>query len=326
MVGTATLTELYAPIAGELEQAAQILRDELISDDASLAELHHHAERFHGKRLRPALLLLAGRACGQVRPEHALLAAVVEMIHLATLVHDDVLDNGQVRRRTATVNCLWGNARAVLLGDILFSRAYRLCNTLDTPEAARLIAQAAIAVCEGEIKQIERRGDTALSEEAYFDIVTQKTASLLGVAGYLGAKYAGADEATSERLRAFGIAVGIAFQVTDDLLDLVGDESLVGKSLGRDLEQGEYTLPVIHFLRTGSPERRAEMEAALQAAPDQRGEQVLRLLNGSASVAYARRCAEQHVRSALDNLAGLPASNARNSLQAVGDFVLARRF
>lgn len=318
---------LYEPISAELEACAQYLRQELQSDYAFIADLYHHVEHFHGKQIRPALLLLSGRACGKLRPEHPLLAAVVEMVHLATLVHDDVLDGADLRRRAQTVNRLWGNERAVLLGDLLFSHAYHLCSRAGSQSAAALIARTAVTVCEGEILQIANRDNLALSEQTYFEIVTRKTAALLGTCGLLGAACAGADEQTAARMEAFGQALGVAFQIVDDLLDLEGDETETGKSLGLDMQKGKLTLPLIHFLRTAAAPRRAEMLALLGGprGPAQR-RAVVRLLRDSDSAEYAATVAAQHVSRARALLEELPSSDARTSLAAIADFVLARRY
>lgn len=324
--GSTDLGELYAPVAADLARAQRIFRQELDGRPAYIAELCRHVEHFRGKQLRPALLLLAARACGQVTPAHPLLAAVVEMVHLATLVHDDVLDGGDLRRRRPTVNRRWGDESAVLLGDLLFAHAYHLCSRLDSQAAARAIAAAAVTVCEGELLQIANRGNRGLREPEYLEIVTHKTATLVGLAAELGAEYAGADPARCGHLRAFGTALGIAFQITDDVLDLTGDERIAGKSLGRDVQHGELTLPLIHFLHTAPPTARAELRAVLGNGDGRRPQRVAALLAGSASLAYAREAAAGYVSEALAHLADLPPSSARESLEAMARFVLARQF
>lgn len=322
----ARLVELYAPVAADLELARRAFVDELGTDDAPLAELWRHVEHLSGKQLRPALLLLTGQACGGVRHEHHTLAAVVEMVHIATLVHDDVLDDGDVRRRVATVNRLWGNERAVLLGDCLFSHAYHLCSSLSAQYAARLIGRTAVRVCGGEIMQIAGRNNGALTEAEYLDIIERKTAALIATSTLLGAKYAGADERTVTRLHEFGRCLGLAFQIVDDVLDLVGDEAVAGKTLGRDADQGKLTLPAIHFLREAPAAERAALRALLRGAAPQRHGQIAALLADSDSIAYARRVAESYVDQALVILDDLPLSPARSSLVAMAEFTLQRRF
>ncbi len=319
------LTDLYAPIADDLEQCTAVLSAELISDQGFISDLCRHVGRFHGKMLRPGLVLLSGKTCGETGSDHHVLAAVVELVHLATLVHDDVLDEADIRRRAATVNRLWGNGRAVLMGDFLYSHAFRLCSTLESQYAARLIGQTAITLSEGEIMQVTNRGNFELGESEYTDIITRKTASLIAACCQLGARYAGADELLVRHLHRFGQSLGVAFQIVDDLLDLTGDESEVGKSLGRDVFEGELTLPLIHYLRTQPEQARRYMLSILRGDDPGRYRDVAALLRDSDSIAYAEGVAREYVGEARDALAELPPSAARDSLGAMADFVVARR-
>lgn len=323
--GTPSLAALYAPIAAELEQSRRVLADELISDQGWISDLCAHVVQFQGKMLRPAVLLLAGRACGELKPAHATLAAVVELVHLATLVHDDVLDEADIRRRAATVNRLWGNSRAVLMGDFIYSHAFHLCSSLDSQFAARLVGATAVTVCEGEMMQVANRGNYDLAEDVYLDIITRKTAVLVEAACQLGAWASGADEATTARLRLYGRSIGLAFQIVDDVLDLVGEEAEVGKSLGRDVCEGELTLPLIHHLRSASPARRATLLGQLRGDAANRGALVVAQLRASDSIAYAEAVATEHIAAARQALDGLPHSAARDSLAILAEFVLDRR-
>src|SRR5262249_41033200 len=194
-----------------------------------------HRSHSGGERLRPARLLLVARACGRVVPAHHVLAAVVEMIHTATLVHDDVLDNAAVRRHKPTVNAGWGNQSSVLLGDYLFTHAFHLCSSVDA-RACRLIGETTNRACAGELHQISQRGNLALGEDDYFAIIDAKTAELTSCCARLGALYSGASDDTVERLASYGRLLGQAFQIADDVLDLIGEERATGKSLGTDVE------------------------------------------------------------------------------------------
>ena len=323
--GTMRLAEAYAPVVEDLAQTQRILADELICDQAFISDLCRHVGQFQGKMLRPALLLLSARACGEVQPAHHVLAAVVELVHIATLVHDDMLDEADIRRRAATVNRLWGNERAVLMGDFLYSHAFHLCSGLDSQFAARLVGQTAITVCEGEMMQVANRGNYDLTEAEYLDIISRKTGVLVETCCHLGARYAGADNDTVRRMRAFGLALGVAFQVVDDLLDLTGEESEVGKSLGRDVYEGEMTLPLIHCLRTAPERPRSRLLALLRGDDSQRCREVAALLRGSDSLAYAQAVAHTHIATAQQQIVDPPASAARDSLSAMAEFVLTRR-
>ncbi|MCH7871044.1 MAG: polyprenyl synthetase family protein [Planctomycetes bacterium] len=319
------LAPLYAPISEDLKRVDQVLRHELRSSISSVDALCRHVERYRGKMLRPAVLLLSGRACGNVRRAHDTLAAVVEMVHLATLVHDDVLDDSDIRRSCETVNRMWGTESAVLLGDYLFSHAFALCSSLESQFASQLIGKTASTLCEGELIQVSRRNDFTLSEETYFDIIARKTASLTRTCCTLGARYAGADPGVVAQLAQFGRSLGMAFQIADDLLDLTGDEQETGKTVGRDVCKGKITLPIIHFLREQPDGRRDEMLEILGGGQADTYRRVSELLNESDSIEYARDHARSHIAMAVESLSELPVSDARGALTAMAEFVLSRR-
>lgn len=319
------LMDLLSPVRTEIDKALEVFRRELDSDQAFIRDHCDHIDRYHGKQLRPALLLLTAAACGRVTSEHHVLAAVVEMVHLATLVHDDILDEADMRRGASTVNRLWGNERAVLLGDYLFSHAYHLCSSLDSQYAARVIGRTGVRLCEGEMMQVANRNNLELTEEQYLDIITRKTASLIAAAGLLGARYAGADELVVQHMHAFGESVGIAFQVVDDLLDITGDENEVGKSLGRDVQEGKLTLALIHYLREQPAKRQEAMLSLLRSDASDRPRQVAAMLVDSDSLDYASQVAYAHVQRALEHLDEIPRCAARESLRAMAEFTVSRR-
>src|SRR5450432_751146 len=221
------LSGLMECIAPQLAAVEKRFAAELSSDLSCVNTLIKHVSRFRGKMLRPLLVLLSGRATGKVTEAHTVLATVVEMVHMATLVHDDVLDDAELRRKGATINHLRGNEAAVLLGDYLISHSFHLCSSLDSQYASRLIGQTTNQVCEGELLQIHNRNNLDLDEETYLKIISRKTAVLCASCCLLGAKFADADEATCERMRIFGMSLGTAFQIQDDILDIVGDQSTV---------------------------------------------------------------------------------------------------
>lgn len=320
------LADLYAPIRADLDRALRIFRCALRSDQPCVAELCAHVAAFHGKYLRPALLLLSARACGRVRRAHHVLAAVVEMVHIATLVHDDVLDEADTRRRAATVNRRWGTEQAVLLGDYLISHAFHLCCRLGSPYAARLIGRTTNTVCEGELMQVASRCDLDLSQRTYLEIIRRKTAALIATCCRLGAQFAGAETSRVRALTRFGRLLGVAFQIRDDVLDLVGDEDVAGKSLGRDMQKGKLTLPLIHYLRRAAPDARQELCALLARGDAAARAQLVERLRAAGSLDYAARLAERYVRTATGLLAGLPPSEARQSLSAMAEFILARGY
>jgi octaprenyl-diphosphate synthase len=316
--------DLFGPIAADLEEVERILARELKSRRPGVATVVDHVGHYRGKRLRPVLLLLSARACGKVVPAHHVLGAVVEMIHTATLVHDDVLDGARVRRRVATVNAVWGTQTSVLLGDYLFTHAFHLASTLGDARACELIGAATDRVCEGELCQVLERGNLGLSEEAYFDVIDGKTAALTACCCQLGALYAGAGEETVEHLERFGRRVGLAFQIADDLLDLVGEEQAAGKSLGTDVEQQKLTLPLIRVLARGPEGLAARVRQVLADARNHKREALRPLLAEGGGVDYARRRAEELARQAREELTCLPPSPCRAILEDVSDRVVHR--
>jgi octaprenyl-diphosphate synthase len=313
----------FAPAAADLEEVERVLARALSSDAPAVARLVEHLAHYRGKRLRPLLLLLAARACGRVTPQHHTLAAAVEMVHTATLVHDDVLDGAQTRRHARTVNAAWGNQTSILLGDLLFARALLLTAQVDL-EACRVIGSATDRVCAGELLQISHRGDLGLDEATYFAIIDGKTAELTACCTRLGSLYAGAAPEVVERLAAYGRFLGQAFQVADDLLDLVGEERTAGKTLGTDLEQQKLTLPLIHLLdRLPAAEADAVRHLLRAPGPRQR-EQLQPYLARTGSIGYARRRAEELAAKARAALDVLPASESRSVLAQLTDWAIRR--
>ena len=327
------VASLLAPIAGELKRVEAVFDAELACDLPSVNTLVRHVSRFRGKMLRPMLLLLTGKAVSPDRPvsdDLVTLAAVVEMVHMSTLVHDDVLDEAELRRKGATLNHLRGNEAAVLLGDYLISHSYHLCSSVaplagrDPQWAARAIAATTNRLCEGELLQIDNRNNLRLDEPTYYEIVRRKTGSLTAVSTLLGAVFAGADEEIAARLETYGMLIGIAFQVQDDVLDLVGEVDRVGKTLGIDVEKQKLTLPLIHFLRT-APSHHAELLRALLRSRDaDKLEKIRNLVLPSGSVEFAQNEADRLTREAAACLADLPPSPAREVLKAICRFVVAR--
>lgn len=318
------LKGLYQPIAAEMTEVEGILRDNMRSRFPFVDELVRYGCHLGGKRLRPALLLLTAKAVGELRPAHLTLAAAVEMIHAATLVHDDVLDEATMRRHLATVNSRWDNEASVLLGDFLFSRALHLASALDSTYACRAIAAATDTVCEGELRQKGTRADFSLSEEDYLGIIEAKTAELYACSCTLGAHFAEADEAVVETMAAYGRNLGIAFQIADDLLDLVGDEATTGKSLGTDLEKQKPTLPVIRVLELVEGDEYDALLQALEGETELRRGTLLPYVERYDAISYSREKAISYADQAVQQLADLPPTAAVETLRRLTDFVVTR--
>ena len=315
---------LSALLAHDLEEVERVFQRALQSSRPHVAELVSHLGHYRGKRLRPTLLLLTARACGRVTSAHPILGAVVEMIHTATLVHDDVLDSATMRRHVSTVNAGWGNQCSILLGDFLFTHAFHLASTIGDARACELIGAATNRVCEGELQQVRERGNLALSEEDYFSIIDGKTAELTACCCRLGALYSGERPEVVDALAEYGRSLGVAFQIADDLLDLVGEERTTGKSLGTDLDQQKLTLPLIRLLRRSSADKASRIEQILRSPGNHKREALRPHLEESDALMWSRRRAEEFAGTARSQLACLPPSEARSVLEKLTEQVVHR--
>jgi octaprenyl-diphosphate synthase len=355
MASMLELPEELQPLQGLLERSLLRVEErfdgQLRSDLPTVGRLCRHVEQYRGKMLRPTLVILSGMAAAAVDAEcgadaidegvvteaHITVAAVCEMIHMATLVHDDVLDEADTRRRGSTVNRLHGNECAVILGDYLFSAAYHLCSSLPGETGRRtalLIGQTGMTLCAGELLQLHHREDYSIDEATYFEIVERKTASLIAAACRLGALHAGTREGDGGEpgaagLECFGLKLGIAFQIQDDLLDLVGNQSVVGKPVGKDVELGKLTLPLIHHLVSAPALQRGRTLDLLSRSPgtdDQARRLLVGALEETRSIEHARRCARALIDEAKGALSALQESGAKRLLLAMADAVIDRPF
>ncbi len=318
------LTELYAPIGKEIDRLERFLAKEFAAEDEFIVSLLEHVRRFRGKRIRPALLLIIGKTgSGHVSKDQIKIAAVVELIHTATLVHDDILDDASLRRNVETVHKRWGERAAVLLGDFIYSRAFAL--STEVPGMAQILSRTTNTICEGELLQIRHRFQPDFSEEVYLEIIHKKTAILYGVACELGARLAGFDETDCRRFHAFGIGLGAAFQIVDDCMDYAVDETVVGKSLGTDLHQGKVTLPLICLLRSATDEDRERLLRVLRRRMDPETERRIAAAvreNGALKSSLGR--AEAFMDEALSNLDSF-SMELQEAVEPVADYVLRRR-
>jgi octaprenyl-diphosphate synthase len=308
------LLKVYDFIAQELEGVREIFEQELVCDVPAIRDMIEQVGRFRGKLLRPALVLLSGKACGKVNPAHRVIATVAEMVHMATLIHDDVLDEAEHRRRGRTINALHGNESAVILGDMFISHAFHLCSSLDSQFASRLMAATTNTVCEGELMQLYYRGFYELTEEKYLDIISRKTASLIATCCYLGAKVANADETDCQALETYGRNVGIAFQIMDDITDLIGKEEAAGKTLRTDFLKEKLTLPVIHLLSASEQRERAQLQRQLRGKNEDELQQIIDRLKECGSITYSRQRAKEFILTAQQAVPKTLKPETRNML------------
>lgn len=325
------LIPTLAGVADGLKRVEEIFARQLRSDLPAVQKLVVHVDRYRGKMLRPTLALLCGMAAGgRDTPDDRLatVGAVCEMVHMATLVHDDVLDEADVRRRGPTINALRGNEAAVILGDYLIASAFHLCSGLDSPEYALNIGRASMLLCAGELLQLHHREDLSLDEPTYFEIVERKTGALVASACRLGARAGGASDAAQHAMDRFGLVLGAAFQIQDDLLDLGGEESVVGKSVRKDLEKGKLTLPLIHHLAHAGADDRGRMLRLLElpARDEAQAREIRAALERTESVAYARQTASRLVNESRGLLSVLPEGGARRVLDHLAGAVIDRGF
>jgi octaprenyl-diphosphate synthase len=316
------ISQAYELIGNELRKIKEVIDGQLAGADEPTKQLLDAFGKNGGKMIRPALVLLSGRACGKVADEHIHVAAIIEMIHNATLLHDDVIDEGKTRRGFATVNSLWGNEAAVLLGDFMLSKVFGMCASLDK-QVMEIISDATMRTCEGELRQIMHRFNWRLSEDEYIDIVTEKTAALFATCGQLGALLAGGGKKEQEALACFGRDSGIAFQITDDLLDIVGEEKQTGKTGGNDVDKNKLTLPVINLLANTPENQKGELIKKLMAASDSK-HAFAEILKSNGSIEYSFDRAKQYVSKATGELSPLASSPAKDALVKTANYIAER--
>ena len=313
----------YRLIEADLRTVESLIDEQLSSPSPAANTVLGHIRSHRGKMLRPALVLLCGKCCGRVTPLHRQIAAIVELIHIATLLHDDVIDESHQRRGRRTINSLYGNEAAVISGDFLFGRVFRMCAELSHPTAGKIIADTCIRVCQGELEQNFHRGNRQLSEAEYLSIITEKSASFLSSCCRLGAVAADAPAKQSTAFADFGLNIGIAFQIIDDVLDIAGNEQAMGKSTGSDFTMDTFTLPMIHLLATAeAKDRSAILELLASSAPNK--DVVTAFLRQYGSLDYACDRAAQFRRLAVDALAEVAESSAKTALIETADFCINR--
>lgn len=319
-----SLQKLLEPIAAELHRVEMVLAEQARGFEARIGDYIQYVLGGVGKRLRPALALLTGGATGTIDERHVTLGVIVELIHVATLLHDDVLDEARVRHGLPTSNSRWGNEISVLLGDCLFAHALRLAASYPTTTVCRRISEATNTVCSGEILQTQRRFDVGLGVEQYLDIINMKTGALFAVSCELGALLNDSDPSMVERMREFGTNLGIAYQIYDDCVDIFGQERQAGKSLGTDMKTGKLTLPFLLLLQhTDATDRRELGEMIFRNEPSERS-RLLRLAMGNGVVAESLLTIDRFIAAAEATLTDSSANVYSQTLSALPSFVACR--
>ena len=321
-----SLSEIRGPVAADLRAVDDLILRRLQSDVALINQIGHYIVSSGGKRLRPLGVLLSARACGYVGDRHIDLAAVIEFIHTATLLHDDVVDGSDQRRHRNTANAVWGNAASVLVGDFLYSRSFEMMVDVGSMRVMDILSHATSRISEGEVLQLLNCNDADTTEARYMEVIERKTATLFQAGTRIGAVLADAPPEIETAMADYGRHLGVAFQLVDDALDYRAKSEDLGKNLGDDLAEGKPTLPVIRALAVGTPEQRALLREAIENGGRERITEVAAVIDSTGGIEYTISLARRHAASAKHAVALLPESAQRASLEMMVDFAVARTY
>jgi octaprenyl-diphosphate synthase len=313
-------------VRDDFDAVNRLIINQLHSEVGLVENIGQYIVDAGGKRLRPLMVLLAARACGYSGQDHIALAAIIEFIHTATLLHDDVVDTSDLRRGRPTANAKWGNAPSVLVGDFLYSRSFQMMVALNNMAVMRILADTTNVISEGEVQQLINAGNDQICEDDYYSVIDKKTARLFRAATEVGAVLAGVDDRTREQLAAYGHHLGMVFQLTDDVLDYQGQAEEIGKNLGDDLAEGKPTLPLIHILKTGSPEQVALISQVIRDGGREHFDAVIDAIKNTGAMDYTLTVAAQHRDKALNHLQDLPESKEKQALTDIVQFAFTRTF
>ena len=322
--GLPGIREIQALAAEEMGQVNQLIRGRLGSEVLLINQISEHIVAAGGKRLRPMLTVIVARALGYEGTQHHQLAAIVEFIHTSTLLHDDVVDESDLRRGRKTANALWGNAPSVLVGDFLYSRSFQLMVELDSMPVMQVLADATNQIAEGEVLQLLHVGNPDTSEADYLRVIERKTAILFAAATRLSAMLAGTGAVVQQHLADYGMNLGLAFQIADDVLDYTADADTLGKNLGDDLAEGKATLPVIHALGKASPSTRVRLAQIIREGDASALPEVLAAIRSSGGLEYSRKVAERYAQAANAALATLPVNEWTDALRGLTRYAIDR--
>jgi len=320
------LDGIRALIADDLKATDQLILDRLASDVVLINQVGHYIVGSGGKRLRPVIVLLAARALGYQGAHHVDLAAIVEFIHTATLLHDDVVDGSEQRRSRDTANAVWGNAASVLVGDFLYSRSFEMMVSVDSMRVMEILSTATNRIAEGEVLQLLNCNDPDTDEARYREVILRKTATLFEAGSRLGGVISEAEEAQEQALADYGRHLGMAFQMIDDALDYGSSGEDIGKNIGDDLAEGKPTLPLIRAMQVSDEATTAMLREVIEQGGSERVDEVRRAIESTDAIAYTARLAKEEAALAKQSLEILPASAYRNALAAVADFSVDRSF
>ncbi|MEQ1721463.1 MAG: octaprenyl diphosphate synthase [Nitrosomonas sp.] len=313
-------------IARDMDIVDGVIREKLHSHVALIRQVSEYIINSGGKRLRPALVILSAGAFGYSGKFHYSLAAIIEFIHTATLLHDDVVDESQLRRNQETANALFGNAASVLVGDFLYSRAFQMMVEIDNMRVMQVLADATNTIAEGEVLQLLNCRDPNVTEESYLQVIRYKTAKLFEAASYLGAILGNVSAKEEEAMAVYGMHLGTAFQLIDDILDYSGNNSDIGKNLGDDLAEGKPTLPLIYAMKTGTQHQADIIRKAIEDGGQDGFQPILDIIQQTDALNYAKNCAESETKAAIAAIQFLPESENKKCLLDLANFAITRNY
>lgn len=318
------IQDVYELVASDRQAVDKLIRERLHSEVVLINQISHYIINSGGKRLRPVLLLLTARAFGYQGTEHHELAAVVEFIHTATLLHDDVVDGSEMRRGKDTANNVWGNAASVLVGDFLYSRSFQMMVGVNNMRVMQILSEATNTIAEGEVKQLLNVHNADLDEEGYLDVIRSKTAKLFESSAQLGAVLTARSDAEQQAMADYGMHLGVAFQLIDDALDYSSSSEDLGKNIGDDLAEGKPTLPLIHVINNGTPEQAALVREALEQGGRDRIDEIKSAIESAGAIAYTSRSAQREADKAIAALSVLEDSPYKEALTTLAHFAVKR--
>jgi len=318
------IEDCRALVSQDMARVDQLITSRLQSDVMLINQVSHYIINSGGKRLRPQLVLWSARACDYAGELHITLAAIIEFIHTATLLHDDVVDASELRRGNETANSVWGNEAAVLVGDFLYSRSFEMMVEVNDMRVMEILAATTNRIAEGEVMQLMNVHEPDVSEESYITVIQAKTARLFEAATQLGAVISGGSAATENALARYGRHLGTAFQIADDVLDYVSDADSIGKEIGDDLQEGKTTLPLILAMRNGNEAQRALVSKAIELGGRDHMSDVMEVIGSTGALELSMQRAHQQAESAIDALNALPRSEHRCALEALAQFSVER--
>ena len=313
-------------VAGDLTEIDSVIRRRLASDVALVNQIAEYIVGSGGKRLRPLVTVVAARACGCNDARHPEAAAIVEFIHTATLLHDDVVDGSKLRRGRDTANSVWGNEASVLVGDYVYSRAFEMMVSLGNMRIMDVMASATNKIAEGEVLQLMNAHDPETTEQRYFEVIYRKTAKLFEAGAQVAAILANSSPGVEKAMATYGKHLGTAFQLIDDVLDYRADREQLGKNLGDDLAEGKPTLPLIYALKHGSPQQRAVIEHSIREGSTAELANITAAIESTGGLAYTSRLARREATAAIEALAELPESAHKQALRDLADFSVDRSY